>query len=248
MKVTPIKTRPIKSNRQDIFQILNKAIAKLPAKSILVVTSKIIAIAQGRVVQDDKDKLIKQEADFYLPRTKSKYNTSLTIKDSSLLPAAGIDASNSKGGFVLWPDQPQKAANQIRAYLTKRFKKKNIGVIITDSTTRPLRWGTTGVSIAHSGFKALKDYRKTKDLFGYKMQLTQANILDGLSAAAVVVMGEGRERTPLAIITELPFVTFQKRNPTQAELKQLKIDIKDDLYLPLLKNAKWKKGKGGIII
>jgi len=56
-------------------------------------------------------------------------------------------------------------------------------------------------------------------------------------------MGEGSERTPLALISDLPFVQFQKRNPTPAELRGLKISMKKDLYAPLLKSAPWKKGK-----
>ena len=56
-------------------------------------------------------------------------------------------------------------------------------------------------------------------------------------------MGEGSEQTPLAVISDIPFVHFQDRNPTEEELAELKISIEDDVYAPLLKAANWKKGK-----
>lgn len=72
--------------------------------------------------------------------------------------------------------------------------------------------------------------------------MTQANVRDALGAAAVLVMGEGNEQTPLAIIEDLPFVTFQDRDPTEEELVALWISIADDLYAPLLMRAPWQAG------
>jgi len=66
--------------------------------------------------------------------------------------------------------------------------------------------------------------------------------MDGLAAAAVLVMGESNEQTPLAVIEDMPFVKFQARDPSKKELEELKITIQEDLYAPLLKAVKWKKG------
>jgi len=128
------------------------------------------------------------------------------------MPSAGIDESNSNGFYILHPKDLQETANKIRIYLCKRFKLKNVGVLITDSKTTPLRWGTTGVALAHSGFLALNDYIDTPDIFGRKLKVTKVNISDGLAAAAVLVIGEGREQTPLAIISETASVKFQVSN------------------------------------
>lgn len=215
-------------------------------KSILAVTSKIIAICQKRVVKIgkiNKEELIKKEADYYLPKEKSKYNFMLTIKNNFLVASAGIDESNGNGYYILWPKDLQKTANKVRNYLAERFKIKNVGVIITDSKTTPLRWGVTGATIVHSGFAALNDYIGTPDIFGKKLKVTKVNVIDGLAASAVVVMGEGKEQTPLAIISDIPFVKFQKRNPYKREMKELKIEIEDDLYAPILINAQWERGK-----
>jgi dihydrofolate synthase / folylpolyglutamate synthase len=128
--------------------------------------------------------------------------------------------------------------------LKKRFHLKNVGVIITDSKTSPLRWGVTSYALAYSGFKPLKDYIGKNDLFGRKFEFEKLSIVDSLAASASVVMGEGDECTPLAIISDLPFVQFQDRSPSKEELEELCITIDKDLYGPFLKNVKWEKGLG----
>lgn len=247
MKIIPIKTHKITQKDKDLFVILDKYLPKISEKSIVAITSKIVAITEGRLVKMngiDKDDLIKQEAQFYLPRNQNPYDVSFTITHSMLAATAGIDESNANGCYILWPKNPQQTVNTVRAYLKKRFGLKNVGVIITDSKTSPLRWGVTSVALAYSGFKPLKDYIGKDDLFGRKFQFEKLSIIDSLAGAASVVMGEGAEQTPLAIISDLSFVEFQDRNPTVKELKALSISIDEDLYGPFLKNVKWKKGEG----
>ncbi len=239
-----IKTSKIKSFKCNLNDLFDKYLPKIKEGSILAITSKIISICEGRVVKIGaikKEKLIRSEADLFLPYY-NKYKFMLTIKNNILIPTAGIDESNGNGYYILWPKNPQKSANRIRKYLRNRFKIKKVGVIITDSTASPLRRGIKGIAIAHSGFKALNNYIGRKDIFGKKLEVTQANIVDSLATASVLLMGEGREQTPLAIIENIPFVKFYSRNPTRAELSNLRIGIKQDLYYPLLKKAGWQKG------
>lgn len=248
MKITAIKTHKIRPYKESLFDILNKYLKSVKERSVVAITSKIIAMCEGRVVKPKgakKEELVEKEAEYFLPPEKSKYNISLTIKGNLLIPTAGIDESNGAGYFILWPKDAQKTANEIRKYLQKRFSIKKAGVVITDSKTSPLRWGTTGVAIAHSGFLALNSYIGKSDVFGRKFKVQKANIPDALAASAVLVMGEGSEQTPLAIIEDVPFVKFQEREPSQKELRNLHINIDDDLYGPLLKGVKWQKGKGG---
>ena len=154
-----------------------------------------------------------------------------------------IDETNGKGYYIHWPKDQQKTANDVRKYLAKKFKLKRVGVIITDSKTSPLRWGVTGVTITHSGFAPLNDYIGTKDIFGRELKFTKSNIMDALGGAAVLVMGEGKEQTPLAIIEDVPLVNFQQRNPTAKELREVNITaLEDDLYKELLCSVKWRKG------
>jgi len=254
MIVTGIRTHKITQKDSDILKILEKYILKLSEKSVVAVASKIVAITEGRIVRiqnskfkiqnskNQKDKLIKQESEFYLPRSENPYNVSLTITRGALVASAGIDESNGNGYYILWPKDPQKTANRIRAWLKSRFNLKNVGVIITDSRTTPLRWGVTGFCLAYSGFEPLKNYIGTKDIFGKTLEFTKLSVIDNMASAASLVTGEGNEQTPIAVIEEIPGIVFKEKNPTKKDLKEIKITINKDLYGPFLRNVKWKKG------
>ena len=245
MQIKAIKTEKITPGSIGLFELLDKYISQLEDGSIVAITSKVVSICEGRVVpvsEANKDDLIKQEADMYLPKETNNYNLYLTIKNNILAVSAGIDESNANGYYVLWPKDPQDTASKVRNYLKTKFNLKKLGVIITDSKTTPLRWGVSGIAIAYSGFKPLKDLIGTPDIFGRNLKMTKVAVMDNLAVAAAQVMGEGNEQTPIAVITDVPFVDFQDRNPTTEELNELKISIEDDVYAPILKGAKWNRG------
>lgn len=245
MIVTSIKTAKITSKNKDILEVLDKFLPEIKEGSVLAITSKIISICEGNIVkmsEIDKNSLVEKEAEMYLPANENMYGFHITLKNNMFISSAGVDESNGNGYYILWPKNPQESANKIRDYLKTKFNLKSIGVIITDSRTIPLRWGVIGVGLAHSGFEALNDYIGKPDIFGRPLHVTKTNIMDGLAAAAVLVMGEGNEQTPMAIIEDLPNVTFQDRNPTKKELEMLKISMHEDIYAPILKRAPWIKG------
>jgi putative folate metabolism gamma-glutamate ligase len=248
MLVNAIKTEKILPGQKTIFDVLDTSINILEEATIVAITSKIVSLCEGgdRVIpadKIDKIKLAQREAGYYLEPNSSKYNVMFTLYQDTLIPNAGIDESNTGGNHVLWPKNPQKTANAIRDYLKKRFSLSGVGVVITDSTCTPLRWGTTGIAIAHSGFSALNSYIGKPDIFGRKLQMSQANIAGDLAATAVMIMGEGSEQTPIALISDASFVQFQDRNPTQKELNFLKITPEDDLFAPFLNAVYWHSGK-----
>jgi F420-0:gamma-glutamyl ligase len=197
-----------------------------------------------KISEEQKDELAKQEADYYLPREFNRYGSFMvTISRNLMVMSAGVDESNGDGNYILWPKDPQKSANEIREYLSKKFSVKEIGVIITDSKLSPLRWGVTGYAIAYSGFNALRNYIGTPDIFGKLLHAEKTNVADSLSSAGVFEMGEGNEQQPIAIIEDLgSTVEFQKRNPTKDELENLKISLGDDVFSSLLTTVKWQKG------
>lgn len=244
MRVKAIRT-PIIRVGDDLLRILDEAIQELRENSVLAVTSKIVALCEGNVAtktETTHDELVEREADMILVGPKS-YGKVLTLKNGLLIPDAGVDESNIETDFVLWPKNPQKTTNMIRKYLRKKFDLKNLGVIITDSRVLPLSWGEVGNSLAYSGFKALNDYVGTADLFGRQFEIQKTNVAVGLAASAVLIMGEGTEQTPLAIIDELENVVFCYNDPTEEELANLRISIEDDLFGPILRTAKWRPGK-----
>jgi len=229
-----------------LFEVLDKYLPSLKEGSIIVITSKIVSICEGRVAKvgkAEKEKLVEKEAEYFLPPQGNKYNVMLTIKGNVLAASAGIDESNGAGYHILLPKDPQETANNVREYLRKKFSIKKLGVVITDSRTTPLRWGTTGVAISYSGFAPLYNYIGKRDIFGRKFEMQKANIVDALATSAVLIMGEGAEQTPLAVIEDIPFARFQEKNPSKKELDNFHIDINDDLYCLLLKSVKWRKGR-----
>lgn len=246
MFIKPIKTRVFLPPKDDLFSLIKESIFELKEKSIIVFTSKIISIWQGRCLSGNliknKDDLIKKEAELYLERGQApKGYAVLTIKNNTLIPSAGIDESNGRGFYILWPKAPFSAAKKIYRFIKKNYHLKNFGIIISDSHTIPMRTGTVGISLAYYGFEPLKDYRGKKDIFGRKFKIQQLNIADSLAATATLAMGEGREQTPLAIIENIDFVKFEEID--SAKLNPLKIKREEDIYGPLLSSADWKKNR-----
>ena len=221
MYITGIKT-PLFRNKESLFNFLDNNISSLDEGDILVITSKIIALSQGRVAAlNDKKKLIAKES----RRVIETPWAALTLTDDGWCLNAGIDESNADQLLILFPRHPFTIAEQICQLLTKKFALKNLGVVITDTKSLPLRVGTIGRAIAYAGFEPLRSYIGKKDLFGKKSRFTKSNIADALAAAAVLLMGEGDEQTPLVIIKKAPVIF----NP-KVKKKALFLTSEKDIY------------------
>lgn len=249
MTVTSYKTKKITSG-DTLHEILDTYLPKLEEKSVVVITSKIVSICQGNIVKDDgavdKVTLIKQEADeYYIDDNLTAHFGVLipTIKEGRLIANAGVDESNANGYFILWPNQVQQTAEELWKFLRESRHIKELGIIVTDSRLVPLVWGTQGVGIAWCGFYPLQNYIGKPDIYQRPLRMTQKGVLDGLASAAVVVMGEGNEQTPLAVITDVPFVPFQDHIPTAEEKNALALTKEKDIYGKLLISVPWIKGR-----
>jgi putative folate metabolism gamma-glutamate ligase len=244
MHVIAIRT-PIVEPNTDLFAILDEAFPTLEERSVVVISSKIVALAEGRVVSldsVDKHELIEREAQFYIHEASSKYGVTMAMVHNMLFASAGIDESNADGYYVLWPENLQESVNRIWEYLRKKHGLKELGVILADSRTTPMIWGVIGAGIAHCGFQALNSMIGRPDIFGRPMKMTKVSVVQGVAAAAVLEMGETDEQTPLAVVTGVREIHFQDRVPTQEELDDLKLTLEDDLYAPILTKADWKRG------
>ena len=246
MVVQPIKTDIVRANQLSLQQLIDRSIDKLADGSILAITSQIVSLCAGQVTPIDGlayDELVKQHSSHYAPEADERLGSRFTITHRTLVRAAGIDKSNADGQYVLWLDSFQPTANDIREYLTKKYGLRKVGVIITDSVSTPLRRGASGICLAHSGFSALNDYRGQRDLFDRPLTVSVANITTGLASSAVVAMGEGDESTPLAVISDVPFVSFQARNPTKKEIDTAYLDKDEDIFEPFLNSVDWQPGQ-----
>jgi dihydrofolate synthase / folylpolyglutamate synthase len=227
MLIKPIKTRIFKEG-ENLFEFICKYFKKIPEKSVIVVTSKIVALSERRTVSieniKEKEKLIKRESQIAIP---TKY-VWLTIKDGMAMSSAGIDESNADGKLILLPKDSFKSASSLRKKLMQKYEVKDLGIVVTDSSIMPLRAGVVGAALGHGGFRGIKDYRRKSDIFGRQLEFSSVNIADSLAASAVLLMGEGREKQPLAIIEKAPIEFCDRVNR-----KELIIAPKDDMYFPL---------------
>src|SRR3989344_6836775 len=228
MYIRPIKTQVFRIN-EDIVDFILANIPKLKNGSILAVTSKIVALAEGRVVKiknkKEKEKLIRAESEWQLEAFPGWW---LTVRDGTVVVNAGLDDSNADGKTILLPRDSFKSADEIRKKLKKKYNLKKLGVVITDSRTSALREGVTGIALGYAGFRGVKDYRGKSDIFGRKLMVTKINLADSLATSATTVMGEGNEQYPLAVIEDAS-VEFCER----VNRKELRIKMKYDMYRSL---------------
>ncbi len=245
MKITPFKTHIIKPG-SDLLAIVDRYLPRIEEQNIVVITSKIVSLSQNRVIKKshvkDKMRLVQQEADYYIDGPYlARHGVCLTIKNDILIPAAGIDESNGGENYILYPQNIQTVAAELWHHLRKQRSISKLGVLITDSRSSVMRIGITGIAIGWCGFEPLIDYVNQPDLFARSMHTTKVNVLDSLAAAAVYVIGEGKEQTPLALIEDVLRINFENHPPTQKQVESISISQRDDIYSPLLQGVKWKR-------
>ncbi len=232
LKITSITT-PLFKQGGNLEQFILDALSNdfIKEEAVLAVSSKLFSLAENRVVHTtNKKQLVQQETDEDLG--ESSYGHHLTIKEGLLLPSAGVDQSNSPtGGYLLFPKNPYLSLKTLWDALTTHWSLKRFGLLMTDSHTTPLRRGVTGIALAHWGFKAVKDLRGKKDLYGKELKVTTINNVDALASGAVWLMGEGSERRPLALIEN---ASLDWSSSSSSE--EIRIPIEEDLYKNLLKN------------
>lgn len=213
----PVQQTPFDLVATTLKALTDNAVA-LQNGDVLAVSSKYVAISEGRIVRlADVEpsehavaladryhmdaaiaQLVIEEAEHIFGGIPLGYL--LTWRSGVIAPNAGLDRSNIPNGFaVLLPRDPYHSARRLRDSVQNALGI-SLGIILTDSWLVPGRWGTTGVALASAGFVPLQDERGKLDLFGNPMQVTQRGIADSLSVCAQMVMGERDEATPLAII------------------------------------------------
>jgi len=220
-----ISFKPVKTARRNSqFQLpeLTDELVGEEARDgdVLVVSSKFIAISEGRIVSlesvvpGDRARqlsseyevpaelceLIIQESDQILGGVKGFI---LTLRHGLFTPNAGIDKSNIEHGrVVLYPADPLGSAVDIVEGIKSR-RGVRVGVVVSDSRLMPTRMGTTGVALAAAGFQAIRDMRGKPDLFGNPLRVTRQALADDLCSGAQLVMGEADEATPIVIVRGL---------------------------------------------
>jgi coenzyme F420-0:L-glutamate ligase len=192
-------------------------------------SKKALAIAEKYHLEPAFAELVLKEADAILGGVEYAL---LTLKHGVLIANAGVDHSNAPLGYAaLWPEDPQKSAEDLR----KDFKKAgvDVGVLVIDSRTQPMRMGSSSVAIGSAGFRPVEDLRGRKDLFGRAMKIKRAAIADELASAANLIMGETSESVPIAIIRDAP-VKFEEGHT----IEEAFIPMDQCLVMHVLKNCR----------
>lgn len=221
MELIPVKTRVLTPPQDDLLAVLAEALPPLKEGDVVLVSSKVAAIHEGRtvpVVGADKAALVAAETDFTISR--EYYRLPLTVTRHTFLGAAGVDESNGNGYYVLLPEDAFVSAKRLHEHLREQYRLENLGVIITDSHSGPFRYGATGVAIGWWGIDPLEDHRGRIDLFGRVIEYERSNLVDGLAAGATVVMGEVDEGVPVVIARGVPRLVFTDE------------DTRDRLFVP----------------
>ena len=172
---------------------------------VVVVTSKVVAKSEGRVVAladtpAAKDALVEAESTRVLRR---RGDLRITETPHGFVNAnAGVDLSNTAAGTaVLLPVDPDRSARRLRAQLRRRAHV-DVAVVVTDTFGRAWRQGVTDVAIGSAGLRALVDLRGTPDANGRVLEATEVAIADEIAGAADLVMGKARG-APFAILRGL---------------------------------------------
>jgi len=209
MEYIPVVTRILRPPVDDLLAVMAESLPALFEGDIVVVSSKVVAIDEGRclpVVGTDKEALIATEAQLVIPRTN--YKRPLIVSRHAFVSGAGIDESNGNGYYILLPEDVFKSAKRLHTHLCSTYGLTNLGVIITDSASGPFRFGAKGVALSWWGIEPLQNHIGRADLFGREIRYERSNLVDGIAAGATVVGGEVDEATPIVIARGVPRVTF----------------------------------------
>lgn len=249
IRILGLEGLPIVKDGEDLGSLIVTAVGRnmveIDDGDIFVVAQKVVSKAESRIVEIDKVKPSEKALEIasvtgkdpriiQLVLGESKRflkvsNQILIVKDQRDLVNinAGIDKSNIQGAnrYALLPINPDKSAASLRDRI-KELTGKKVGVIVTDTYSRAFRRGQVNFAIGLAGIQPFIDYRGEKDLFGYIMQVKFTAVVDELASAAELVMGQGDEGIPVAIIKGFKNVVSDEYYSS----KDLLIGEEEDLF------------------
>ena len=196
---------------------------------VLVVTSKIVSKAEGRVLRaDDREAAIDAETVRVVARRGPA--RIVETRHGFVMAAAGVDASNTPAGTVLLlPADPDDSARRLRDGLRETLGVE-VGVVVTDTFGRPWREGLTDVAIGAAGVRVLEDLRGGVDTHGNPLGVTVTAVGDELAAAGELVKGK-TNATPVAVVRGLPqHVLELPPDAGRSGARALVRDAADDMF------------------
>ncbi|GAB4325018.1 MAG: coenzyme F420-0:L-glutamate ligase [Dehalococcoidia bacterium] len=189
---------------------------------IVVITSKIVSKAEGRVVLLEDVTPSPFAEQYALTWEKDPRIVELVLREAKrvvrqvgpvlitetrhgfVCANSGVDQSSSggEGRAVLLPLDPDGSARRMRA----RFRELGVdaAVIISDTFGRPWREGQTDIAIGLAGFHPIVSYIGQVDPHGHEFRVQAVCVADELAGAAELVKGN-ISRVPVAVIRGYPW-------------------------------------------
>ncbi len=222
---------------QDILAVAETPLGTTEGRAVKLsdveVSSKAHELSEQFDLLPEVAQLVIEEADEILGGIP---HVLLTIKNNTLMANAGVDKSNVPAGFAsLLPLDSRDSAERIRQGVKKRLGK-DVGVLVIDSRTQPLRLGNIGMALGVAGFKPVADDRGREDLFGNELRVTRRAVADNLASACTALMGESNESIPAVLIRDAP-VEFVDESFDSSDMW---IDVAECMYMAIFE--RWRKG------
>jgi coenzyme F420-0:L-glutamate ligase/coenzyme F420-1:gamma-L-glutamate ligase len=172
-------------------------LVELADGDVVVVTSKVVSKAEGRIVEGDREDWITAET----TRLVARRGLTRIVRNrlGLTMAAAGVDASNvARGAVVLLPQDPDASAARLRATIAERTGR-NVGVVVTDTAGRAWREGQTDIAIGAAGLVVLESYAGRLDEHGNELAVTAPAVADEIASAAELAQGKLGGR-PFAVV------------------------------------------------
>ncbi|MEU1695516.1 coenzyme F420-0:L-glutamate ligase [Streptomyces hirsutus] len=211
----------------DLAKLIAAAEPGLADGDVLLVTSKIVSKAEGRILEaSDREAAIDAET----VRVVARRGPLRIVENRQglVMAAAGVDASNTLPGTVLLlPEDPDASARAIREGLRDALGV-TVGVLVTDTFGRPWRTGLTDVAIGAAGVHVLDDLRGGTDAYGNPLSATVVATADELAAAGDLVKGKA-EGLPVAVVRGLSALVAADDEHGEGA-RALVRDSRDDMF------------------
>ncbi|MGW4497173.1 coenzyme F420-0:L-glutamate ligase [Micromonospora sp. NPDC004336] len=206
LEILPVPGIGHVSEGDDLAALIATAAPWLRDGDVLVVTSKIVSKAEGRLVDvpaDGPERLAARDEVLAAETARVVATRGATrivqTHHGFVMASAGIDASNvDKTRLVLLPADPDASARALRAALRDRYHV-DVAVIVSDTMGRPWRNGLTDVALGVAGMDAIRDHRGEVDPYGNELQLTQMAVVDELAGAGELIKGKC-DQVPVAVV------------------------------------------------
>ena len=167
---------------------------------VVVVTSKVVSKAEGRVVTGTKADALSTETDRVVARRGE--TAIVRTRHGLVMAGAGIDASNTAPGtLVLLPEDPDRSARALRDGI-RELSGRNVAVVVSDTSGRAWRNGQTDIAIGAAGLRVLDDHAGRTDGYGNLLLVTAPAPADEIAGAGDLAKGK-LAMSPVAVVRGL---------------------------------------------